>query len=94
MWITTANYRATPVECHAASPDSYSMTERQRTLTPPVQLMDPYGDLTKEPVADCDVCTALVTQRAEARERRDYAAAAIASTEIACHPHNGRRRRP
>ncbi|WP_158745047.1 hypothetical protein [Streptomyces sp. NRRL S-1448] len=70
------------------------MTERQRTLTPPVHLMDPCGDLNKEPVADCDVCMALVMQRDDARKRKDYAAAAIASTEIASHPHTGRGRTP
>ncbi|MGW1828889.1 hypothetical protein ACWCO0_09395 [Streptomyces tubercidicus] len=69
------------------------MTERKRTLTPPVHLTDPYGDdLDATPAADCDVCAALVKQRDEARERNDYAGAAIASTEIANHPHKKRGR--
>ncbi|MGW1790978.1 hypothetical protein ACWCO0_02145 [Streptomyces tubercidicus] len=69
------------------------MTERQRTLTPPVHLTDPYGGgLDATPAADCDVCTALVKQRDDARGRQDYAGAAIASTEIARHPHKQRGR--
>ncbi|WKX71242.1 hypothetical protein [Streptomyces sp. XD-27] len=37
------------------------------------------------PVDNCDVCTALAVQRAEARSRGDYSAETDCNVEIAAH---------
>lgn len=60
------------------------MSEPRGIQTPPVQLAEPYGDLPT-PDPNCPDCTAWVKVRDEARERQDYAAAAIASTELLLH---------
>lgn len=60
------------------------MSEPRGIQTPPVRLTEPYGDLPT-PDPNCPDCTAWVKVRDEARERQDYAAAAIASTELLLH---------
>nr|WP_094793565.1 hypothetical protein [Streptomyces kasugaensis] len=47
------------------------------------------GDPTLEPAPGegCDVCAALVRQRADARARGDWAAATDCNVELRRHPH-------
>lgn len=47
-----------------------------------------------EPTPRCDVCEALVHQRAEARDAGDFSKASDCNVEIRRHPHPPRRARP
>jgi hypothetical protein len=65
------------------------MTAPKTYPGPPVELLLPLAP--PAPVRGCDVCTALVKQRQEARDRGDLSAATDVDVEIRSHPH-GRRR--
>ncbi|MDO0937146.1 hypothetical protein QQY66_37545 [Streptomyces sp. DG2A-72] len=67
------------------------MTVSKTYPSPPVELPLPIAP--PEPVSNCDVCTALVQQRQEARDRGDLSAATDADVEIRNHPHRTRGRR-
>ncbi|WUM80422.1 hypothetical protein OG485_37125 [Streptomyces sp. NBC_00328] len=64
------------------------MTEPQRYPTAPVELpLIPAPDA--EPVAGCDVCLALDSQRTGARMRGDLSKASDLNVEIRRHAHGG-----
>ncbi|AJT64871.1 hypothetical protein T261_3201 [Streptomyces lydicus] len=53
----------------------------------PVHLKDPVPVPEPEPVAGCDVCTALAGQRAAARAVRDLTKVIDCNIEMRSHPH-------
>ncbi|WP_078876222.1 hypothetical protein [Streptomyces sp. 769] len=57
-------------------------------LSGPVHLSDPTAKPDPEPVAGCDVCGALVRQRAAARSRGDMSKVTDCNVELRRHPHH------
>ncbi|WP_158795070.1 hypothetical protein [Streptomyces sp. NRRL S-337] len=51
----------------------------------PVSLGEPYADLIPDPVPGCAECSALDEERYEARKRRKFAVAVVASQRIRNH---------
>ncbi|MET9774027.1 hypothetical protein ABZ023_07105 [Streptomyces sp. NPDC006367] len=62
------------------------MTERTRTMSPPVYLGMPLDP--PAPVAHCPVCNEADRHREAARERGDLAAVTDANVVMRRHPHN------
>lgn len=60
------------------------MSDAKTTMGRPVHL--PVPPDPPEPAEGCDVCAALVKQRAEARARGDFSAASDRNVELAAHP--------
>ncbi|MGP4084998.1 hypothetical protein [Streptomyces sp. KR55] len=61
------------------------MSEPKTTMAGPAHLPLPAPDA--EPATDCDVCQALVAQRAAARRRGDLSRASDCNVEITRHRH-------
>lgn len=64
------------------------MSTRNRGQEPPVVLGEPYRDLSPDPVSGCGECAAWDKERHEARKRRQFAVAVVASQRIRNH-HRG-----
>lgn len=61
------------------------MSDAKTATMRPFYLPLPPND--PEPTEGCDVCAALVKQRAEARASGDFSAASDRNVELAAHPH-------
>ncbi|SEB61072.1 hypothetical protein SAMN05428945_0620 [Streptomyces sp. 2224.1] len=61
------------------------MSDAKTTMGRPVYL--PVPSDVPEPAEGCDVCAALVRQRAEARACGDFSAVSDRNVELAAHPH-------
>ncbi|MCL7490103.1 hypothetical protein M8I34_01300 [Streptomyces sp. MCA2] len=67
------------------------MTNPTTSSSPPVEL--PLRlEACPEPVPDCDVCSALASERNEAHARRDMSKVSDVNVEIRRHPHKKGRR--
>jgi len=65
------------------------MTERIRTMSPPVHVGMPLDP--PAPVARCKVCATAAQNRTAAQGRGDFTAVTDANVVIRRHPHKGQR---
>lgn len=65
------------------------MTERFRTMSPPVHLGLPLAP--PAPVVHCPVCNGAARDRVAAQEQGDLSAVTDANVVIRSHPHNAAR---